>query len=723
MKTLAWTALGVTALWIASPAAAQEQVALHTWFSATRGDHFTTSDPRWIGASGDVRPMGGGSGYVMVRHEGTVFRPDRPQPAGTVPLYSFWNPERGDNFLTSDSRWVGLAAADGYTRYRLEGYLYPTARTGTVPLRSFWSASRADNYASTDPRLAISPGADAGERTRSVEGGRYTHYRVEGHMPPPLGPAPAARTILPGLVDMHTHLMAHLGFGNKLLHGAPDAFPDGTFSAPDGVPDGSLLPAGTRDCNPGPTRAATIGQALGHDNSTHGGWDLFSNPCGDHQRNAVIRILEAVNEAQSEHGADKSGWPSFSHWPRSNDITHQQMWVDWIRRAHADGLRVMVTLALHNQTITRLIKGDPPFDDRAVADRQISETIAFVNRHEFMEVARTPADLRRIVRAGRLAVVLGVELDDLGNFMSTPPAALTRSAIRAEVARLRTLGVRYVFPVHLTDNPFAGTAVKEPLFNVMNRWQTGQWWQLECTTTTTHQVRIDALDWARENLGIADLPSFPPCSAGQGHRNARGLTPAGHDLMDALMRAGLLIDVDHMSEKATDEALRLARDFPSGWGYPLVSGHNGPREPGGSERSIRPDQLESLRDLGGMLGLGWAGKTADTFRSALREAHRLMGSGRVGFGSDINGFEKQPAPRAGAVSAPWRIGDSGTWDYAVHGVSNYGMLGDFFRDVRTLELAVAPPERAGASAMVNAAESFARTWERAELAAASALAP
>ncbi len=728
MRTFAFLALGIALQMTSAQAVhAQTRVNLYTWFSATHGDHMTTSDPRWAGTLGEVRRVGGGSGYVLVRQEGQVFSPYEPKPPNTVPLYSFWNAARADNFLTSDPRWTPFASTNGYTRLRLEGYVYPSYQPGTVPLRSFWSPSRADNYASTDPRLAVALSGDAGERTMSVEGGRYTHFRIEGYMTPPPAPAPAARGAMTGLVDMHTHLMAHLGFGKKLIHGVPDAFPDGTFGPPNGMPDGSIVPAGTRDCNPADTRAATIADALGHDNSTHGGHDFFSNTCGDHQRNFVIRLLEGENGAHSEHGSDKTGWPSFEHWPRFNDITHQQMWVDWIRRAHARGLRVMVTLAVNNQTVARLIKGDPPLDDRASADLQIRETIGFVRRHsDFMEVAFSAGDLRRIVRSGKLAVVLGVELDDLGNFQSRPIDTITRAAIAAEVARLRSNGVRYVFPVHLTDNRFAGTAIDQAVFNVMNRLQTGAWWDIECSASVGRRVATsDAMLWIAGTVsGIGSPPEAPPCGAGEGHRNRRGLTSAGRDLLDILMRHGMLIDIDHMSERSTDEAIALARNFPSGWGYPVVSGHNGPRGPGGSERSARADQLESIRDLGGLLGLGWEGSTAEAFHTNLRLAHQLMGPGRVAFGTDTNGFSKLPgpplAPRAAAL---WSTG-SRAWNYTTDGVAQYGMLPEFVQDLRLIERSTSlPTDRADVNAILGAAESFARTWERAELAGRSALAP
>ena len=723
MKLLAWVAIGIAAQMTGAGAHSQELVNLNTWFSTSRGDHLTTTAPVWAGTLGEVRPVGGGSGYVMVRQEGQVFSPAAPPPAGTVPLVSFWNPERGDNFITADPRWVGLAGADGYTRVRLEGYVYATPRVGSVPLRNFWSASREDNYATTDPRLRVPLLSTADERTMSVEGGLYTHYRIEGHLPSGnASPAPT-RGQLRGLVDMHAHLMSYLGFGKKLLHGAPDAFPDGTFGPPDGIPDGALIPAGTRGCNPADTRASTIAEALGDDNSTHGGRDFFVLDCRDDVRNLTVRVFESANGAHSEHGADKTGWPTFVNWPRFDDLTHQQMWVDWIRRAHANGLRVMVTLAVNNVTMAHLVRGDPPFDDRSAADLQLRETVAFVRRHaDFMEIALSAADLRRIVGQGKLAVVLGVELDNLGNFRDPP----TREAITAEVLRLRQMGVRYVFPLHLSDNPFGGTAVDEPFFNVMNKVQTGDWWALECSTTVGRPFAIDGGLSLMLSLvpGIGSPPSPPACPPGQGHRNTRGLTAAGRELIDVLMRNAMLIDIDHMSERASDEALAQARDFPSGWGYPLVSGHNGARGGGDGERALRSDQLEAIRDRGGMFGLGWARTDAGVFRNNLRVAHGLMGPGRVAFGTDANGLEKLPARRPGsAVSMPWSTGGR-SWDYNTDGVSNYGMLPEFVADLTALDGAVvAATDRANVAAISGAAESFARMWERAELARRTVLSP
>ena len=136
---------------------AQPTVPLYTWYSPSRGDYFTTSDPAWAGRSGDRKSPD----YRFVRLEGQVFNPRGAQP-DAVPLYSWWNATRGDNFLTSDPAWRGQPGdvKDGYTLTRIEGLVYRTALAGMVPLHTFWNRGLQDNYATTDPRYAATAPRD-----------------------------------------------------------------------------------------------------------------------------------------------------------------------------------------------------------------------------------------------------------------------------------------------------------------------------------------------------------------------------------------------------------------------------------------------------------------------------------------------------------------------------------------------------------------------------------
>ncbi len=163
---------------------------------------------------------------------------------------------------------------------------------------------------------------------------------------------------LRGFADLHTHPMVNLGFGGKLVHGGLDV--------------GSLLTIDA-NCNHN-VRAKSIFQALDRDNGTHGGVGLsitgIDNPCGDNLREAIHGAFQEGNKAAlTPHNA--VGYPSFKDWPLWNDITHQKMWVDWIRRSYDSGQRVMVALAVNNYTIAAGVSGpgDGPTDDKASADQ------------------------------------------------------------------------------------------------------------------------------------------------------------------------------------------------------------------------------------------------------------------------------------------------------------------------------------------------------------------
>jgi hypothetical protein len=321
---------------------------------------------------------------------------------------------------------------------------------------------------------------------------------------------------LVGYVDLHTHPLANVGFGGKLLYGGVDA--------------GALLPADP-DCKSN-VRAADVKQALGHDGSTHGPWNPFGNPCGDTIRAAVIYAVEALNDA-APIGPDSTGYPGFKDWPVWNDITHQKMWVDWIQRAFNSGLRVMVALAVNNKTLADATAGpcDYPTDDRNSADLQLAEIKGFVARHpKLMEVALNSDDLQRIVRSNRLAVVLGTEIDFFGNLNKVPQPP-TNQQIKAEIDRLYSEGVRYMFPIHVLDNSLGGTAAYVDLFNYSTFREMGHYFNLACASapqppddlseainyhfTMDDPTLIPLLNIAgKVKLGTTfpSLPTYPKCS-------------------------------------------------------------------------------------------------------------------------------------------------------------------------------------------------------------------
>jgi len=433
------------------------------------------------------------------------------------------------------------------------------------------------------------------------------------------------------------------------------------------------------------------------------------------------------------HAADPpgnaSGFPTFTDWPVWNDMTHQKMWVEWIRRSFNGGLRVMVALAVNNKTLGDLIShgSNIPTSDKASADLQIDEIKRLVAGSDFMEIARTADDLPRINAIPKLAVVIGVEIDHIGDLQTAswsgagPTVTVpTLHDLKAEIHRLYNEDVRYIFPIHLVDNAFGGTAAYDDLFDLSNLHESGAAWQLRCADPgdgITYQSApaiasaLGAQIIAR--LGLPSVPGVrPACAAGQ--RNSLGLSANGIEGLREMMRLGMLIDVDHMSQAAVDQALGIAEAVTPG-GYPLNSGHNNVRGPGNpvTERAFTALQYQRIGALHGIAGIGSSGQDAAAWLRLYQDVMTAMGPGAVGgFGTDTNGFGLGMPPRPGShvtETTPNRDGPK-TWNYKSDGVAHYGMLPEFLQDVGSLQ--------GGAAVVANAmtgAEYFYQTWHKAEL--------
>ena len=165
-----------------------------------------------------------------------------------------------------------------------------------------------------------------------------------------------------------------------------------------------------------------------------------------------------------------------------------------------------------------------------------------------------------------------------------------------------------------------------------------------------------------------------------------------------MMKRGMIVDIDHMSQKTADATLTIAESF----GYPLVSGHTGIRGQAGSdaENSRTPVQLERLSRLHGMFGLGSDGAHSYAWARQYQTAMIDMGymsadtlkanyqMGAISLGTDLNGLVKGPPPGGGNrvtydASFPMSSSVTKSWDYNTEGVAHYGMLPDFLRDVHT----------------------------------------
>jgi microsomal dipeptidase-like Zn-dependent dipeptidase len=487
-------------------------------------------------------------------------------------------------------------------------------------------------------------------------------------------------------------------------------------------------------------------QALGNDNYTHGGHGANLNPfgsdvglqnvCGDAIRAMLVDQVQSANCAPDyAHGklGDAHGAPDFTEWPTWGDVMHQKMWVDWIRRSYLGGLRVMVALATNNKTLGDMAAGpgDFPTDDKSTADFQIAETKSFVNRHsDFMEIANSPADLERIVRANKLAVVLGIEVDNIGNFNKSK--SLSNVEIRDEIDRLFNEGVRYIFPIHVLDNSFGGTAAYVDLFNYSNYRETGHWWDLGPADSSIDYkfqaqglfpISIGRIGSGAElsaamaakigiDFALAAPPTYPQC----GQKNKKSLSTLGEFAIKEMMRHGMLIDIDHMSELSQNKAISLAEAV--GDGYPLNSGHSNLRGPGShaTERNLTANQYAAIGRLHGMAGIGSCSNNAAQWIGMYQGVLQSMGANACcGFGTDTDGVQPGMPPRPGSTvhyddSFPRSSLGTKSWDYNKDGVAHYGMLPDFLRDVGAL-----PSGNLVTNNLMSGADYFLQTWKKSEL--------
>jgi microsomal dipeptidase-like Zn-dependent dipeptidase len=501
-----------------------------------------------------------------------------------------------------------------------------------------------------------------------------------------------------GLADLHAHLMAHLTFGGNAFWG--------------------------QIYDPEHTGDEAMENALASCEPIHGGLinvnPEFGHPAG-------------------------GGWPDFIVWPRFTTLVHQQAYVDWLYRAYQGGLRLITCLAVNNELLGTRSNPTLPTDDRSAIERQtlaMKDMVAHLDRRAggpgqgWMQIAYSAGDARAIIQANKLAVVLGVEVDSLGNWrrledlreLCGDDLDRARQLIGAELDWLHGLGVRQITPIHLTDNAFGGTAVYMRLLDLLNVFVTGRHYEVENGWESGVRYRLDydgddmvdsaervvvaggeSLSPARPTMNRQTLIHQVPAvrdlsealahpSVRGGHANVHGLSNYGFIMLQEMMRRGLLIDIDHMSQKSTDAALDLAERHA----YPVLSSHAWFRDLAFSadvefnrgdphhyatddvhkvahEAGKRADQVERIGRLGGIVApllnqgdvldfglvapeLGdkvpesCAGSST-AWASSYLYAVKKMGGRGVAMGSDVNGAAGLPGPRFGTYAAYGVCGD------------------------------------------------------------------
>ena len=391
-------------------------------------------------------------------------------------------------------------------------------------------------------------------------------------------------------------------------------------------------------------------------------------------------ISVSCNSHEGVHAV--SGTGPFEGWPKWSTTTHQQMYYKWLERAYKGGLRLMVQLAVNNQ-LGCLISGKRWLDcnDMPNIDRQIDGAYAleaFIDQKAggpgkgWYRVVTSPGEARQVIEDGKLAVVLGIETDTL--FGCKPRSGgCTDKYILDQVKKYYCKGVRHVFPVHLYNNKFAGSALYNDFWTIANFLVTfGFMDPWDCSTfpdpdsedplATNYNYKTN---WVQAMLTFYKLvyswtvlPDWGPIAA---HCNQRGLSDEGWALVQDLMQYGMIIDIDHLSLLATDEIIGFAELR----NYPLVSGHAFLFDHPTMEFGLFPrtelhktsEQIKRIRDIGGIVApISPKGKCSSSLDYAMKYKYIVeqMSGGpyyeedgfpRIAFATDFGGFFQQAAPR------------------------------------------------------------------------------
>lgn len=365
-----------------------------------------------------------------------------------------------------------------------------------------------------------------------------------------------------GYADYHTHPMSYMAFGDlKGIHtlwGSPGAAFD------DYQNDHSL-----------------VSQDIPHCIWRHGGGPLAEIFLRQSQKlthfgPTLIDIFP--------HG--KKGGPEFSDFPSFLAGAHQQMHITQIRRNYDGGLRLMVGLATENLGAEYIMSRVEDQHVRLVGEKvsleaQIAGVIELAKRNDsWMQIAHTPEEARDIILHDKLAVILGVEIDQLG--------ALGFPTAKDEVRYLWNMGVRAVTPVHAVDNKLGSPAVFLAPYNWLNDFLNRspdhdfrhkdlppqKFFQVEtedpCSPSTRGQCvqfhfdpEQQRLEIGRSAVSLFRLTPWlsnarvPEYETTNGQKNAFGLTDYGREYIEALLDSGMILDTAHMSDHSVQDVYRL----------------------------------------------------------------------------------------------------------------------------------------------------------------------
>ncbi len=546
-----------------------------------------------------------------------------------------------------------------------------------------------------------------------------------------------------GFVETHSHLFTNFAFGGGgVYHGSPFH----RLGVEHALADCDLVHGeeGRRDI---------LGFAFGSS--------------GEFKFDELLPVLVSGELPEKNH--DTQGYPDFTSWPDAHrSATHQVQYYKWIERAWLSGLRLLVQHATTNQVLCQFAVGigaqTSRYDcnDMVAVDRIIEETYALERYIDalaggpgkgWFRIVFSPAQAREEIRAGKMAVVLGIETSDLFDCYLVPFGEFSKCTEADVVARLDQYydkGVRALFPVHKFDNAFSAGDGDRRVSDVGNFGHTGHYSNfVKCsqdlltfpggfdqggvTYAALNQPRevfdseppFDMSGFDSDPIGSL-LPGFSLLGGGSlegEYCQNHGLTGLGEFLVREMMKRGMIIEVDHFPRKSYRSVYELLVDND----YPAVGSH-------GRNNNGLLYQLGgvSKTDLGRCRSAIASATMDDRFQERVALMREKGAFAAEGFGFDLNGFAGAPGPRFGdrSVCAELQTDEGITYpftsyagdvtfkqpvlgnripDFNTEGMVHLGLVAELIEDVRRDGVTDEELEP-----LFRSAEGYLRMWEKAE---------
>jgi membrane dipeptidase len=128
-----------------------------------------------------------------------------------------------------------------------------------------------------------------------------------------------------------------------------------------------------------------------------------------------------------------------------------------------------------------------------------------------------------------------------------------------------------------------------------------------------------------------------------------GLTDLGRQLLKAMKRKRVVLDLSHMADQAVADAFAM-------WRGPIMASHSNAREIVPGDRQVTSETVGEIARRGGMVGISFYGKhlrtsgrptLKDVVKHAVHHARAAGGPEHVGLGTDLDGgFDVRQSPVA-----------------------------------------------------------------------------